>query len=218
MGDFPDILEAGLDVIFIGFNPGLRSGETGHHYAGRNNRFWDLLFESGLTPGRLTPERDRDLLRHGLGSTNLVRRATPGSGDLSRQELQAGAREILERVTDLGPRAVCYLGKGVYRAALAAAGDPRPANAPVNYGPCPVRLLPGIIEFVAPNPSGRSALPWPVKLEWFRRLAEQVRPVSGRLEPTAGRAGRDGDEHENGGRSDGTAPATPVAGCRRHHP
>jgi G:T/U-mismatch repair DNA glycosylase len=39
-----------LRVLFVGINPGVRSAITGHA-AGYSNRFWKLLFESGLLPG-----------------------------------------------------------------------------------------------------------------------------------------------------------------------
>lgn len=42
MNSVPDIIDFGLKVIFIGFNPGIRSSETGHHFAGPSNRFWRL--------------------------------------------------------------------------------------------------------------------------------------------------------------------------------
>src|ERR1043166_7122733 len=41
-------------VLFVGINPGVRSAMTGHHFAGYSNRFWKLLFESGLVPERIT--------------------------------------------------------------------------------------------------------------------------------------------------------------------
>lgn len=47
--DVPDYLKNDLDIIFVGFNPGVRSGALGHHYAGRNNQFYNLLYESGLS-------------------------------------------------------------------------------------------------------------------------------------------------------------------------
>lgn len=183
-GPLEDLLEAHLDVVFIGFNPGLRSGETGHHYAGRGNRFWDLLYESGLTPVRLTPEQDRELLHFGLGSTNLVARATAGSGDLGQREMHQGAAAVLDRLAELQPRFACYLGKGVYRAALAAralrgrgawgqAASGKGGPAP-DYGPQSPGLIPGVADFLAPNPSGRSAMAWPEKLGWFVELARLV--------------------------------------------
>ncbi|MHB9145510.1 MAG: Cof-type HAD-IIB family hydrolase [Symbiobacteriia bacterium] len=171
---FPDILAPDLDVVMVGFNPGLRSGATGHHYAGRGNRFWELLFTAGLTPVLLSPEQDRDLLQYGIGSTNLVVRPTAGSSDLGREEMRLGAREVLAKVRRLRPRAVCYLGKGVYQAILLAAGSDANPNAPVGYGPCPRQSLPGTLEFLAPNPSGRSAMPWSEKLAWYQRLAASL--------------------------------------------
>ncbi len=51
----PDYLASGLDVILVGINPGLRSAEKGHHFAGPGNKFWDLLKDSGLTPLTLKP-------------------------------------------------------------------------------------------------------------------------------------------------------------------
>ena len=41
----PDYLAPGLDVLFVGINPGRRSAATGHHYAGPGNHFWPLLYE-----------------------------------------------------------------------------------------------------------------------------------------------------------------------------
>ena len=37
-------------MLLVGINPGVRSSQTGHHFAGYSNRFWKLLFESGLVP------------------------------------------------------------------------------------------------------------------------------------------------------------------------
>ena len=35
-------------MLFVGINPGVRSAQTGHHFAGYSNRFWKLLFAAGL--------------------------------------------------------------------------------------------------------------------------------------------------------------------------
>lgn len=45
----PDYLEGDIDLVMIGFNPGLFSGECGHHYSGRNNQFYKLLIGCGLS-------------------------------------------------------------------------------------------------------------------------------------------------------------------------
>src|SRR5580698_8875935 len=80
----PDILEPGLSVIFCGINPGLRAASTGHHFAGRGNRFWRVLHLAGFTPEQILPEDDRSLLRYGCGLTAVVPRATAQAAELSR--------------------------------------------------------------------------------------------------------------------------------------
>ena len=45
-----DRITPDVRVLFVGINPGVRSAVTGHHFAGFSNRFWKLLFESGLVP------------------------------------------------------------------------------------------------------------------------------------------------------------------------
>ena len=38
-----DHIKAELTILFVGFNPSIRSSEAGHHYANPNNRFWRIL-------------------------------------------------------------------------------------------------------------------------------------------------------------------------------
>ena len=45
MADYvvPDYLRVGLNLVFVGFNPSLKSAEIGHYYAGRGNQFWPFV-------------------------------------------------------------------------------------------------------------------------------------------------------------------------------
>ena len=86
-----DILAPDLRVLFIGFNPGLRSGSSGHHYAGRGNQFWRRLHAAGLTPVLLEPSEDRELLCYAIGSTNLV------SGQRERPSWRAPSCGLVRR-------------------------------------------------------------------------------------------------------------------------
>ena len=63
----PDIVAPGLKVLFCGINPGLRSAETGHHFAKPGNRFWTSLHGAGFTPRLLRPDEERELLGYGCG-------------------------------------------------------------------------------------------------------------------------------------------------------
>lgn len=158
----PDILAPGLDILFVGFNPGTRSGALGHHYAGRGNQFWRLLADAGLTSRRLRAEEDGTLPDHRLGSTNLVARVTATAAELGRAELRAGVPRLAALVAEVRPRAIAYTGKGVY---LAAAGR---ADAP--WGVQPGTLF-GPADVVVPSPSGLARLAYAEKLRWYRELA-----------------------------------------------
>ena len=68
-----DVIAADLRILFVGINPGLWSGATGHHFARPGNRFWPAIHRAGLTP-RLLPADQRELLSYGLGIVNLVPR------------------------------------------------------------------------------------------------------------------------------------------------
>ena len=55
-------------VLLVGINPGMRSAQVGHHFAGPSNRFWKLLHESGLVPEPIRSDDDRRLPEFGMGS------------------------------------------------------------------------------------------------------------------------------------------------------
>jgi len=144
----PDLIAPGLAVLFCGINPGLYSAWSRHHFARPGNRFWPALFASGFTNRLLRPDEEDELLRSGYGITNLVRRATVGSDELSREELVAGGRAFARKVTRYRPRAVAILGVSAYRWAF-----DRPA---AKVGPQPEKMGDALV-WVLPNPSGLNA-------------------------------------------------------------
>jgi len=156
----------------VGFNPGTRSGETGHHYAGRNNSFWRLLHESGLAGAQFGPAEDRLLLGYGYGLTNIVARTTPSSSDLRRDDYRQGAAELGRKIEDGRPRVVAYMGKGVYAALRGMAG-----STGVAYGLQDQSVSRGSLDFVLASPSGRATIPYRDKLALTTELAELVRQV-----------------------------------------
>jgi len=144
----PDVLVSGLRVLFCGINPGLWSAAVGHHFARPGNRFWKALHLGGFTPRQLAPDEEDELLRRGLGVTNLVERATAGAAELGAAELRAGAGRLAAKVAAAGPEVVAVLGVGAYRTAL-----DRP-KAGVGPQPDPIG---GAAAWLLPNPSGLNA-------------------------------------------------------------
>src|SRR5687768_16527126 len=100
------VLAPGLDVVFVGINPGLWSGATGHHFAGPGNRFWKALHLSGFTDRVLEPAEDIALPRFGIGVTNLVARTTARADELTRNELLDGVAALVTKLERVSPRAV----------------------------------------------------------------------------------------------------------------
>jgi TDG/mug DNA glycosylase family protein len=111
-----DRIGAGMVVLFVGINPGVRSATIGHHFAGFSNRFWKLLFEAGLVPELLRAEEDRRLVEFQYGITNLVPRPTPGIDTLRPQEYVDGLVALKRKVRRWKPPVVAFVGVTLFRA------------------------------------------------------------------------------------------------------
>lgn len=117
-----DVLGQDVRLLLVGINPGVRSAQLGRHFAGPSNRFWPALLAAGITPGLLTPERQHELINHGVGITNLAPRPSAQASELSATELRAGAQRLVGLVESLRPRVVAVLGVTAYRVAF---GEPK---------------------------------------------------------------------------------------------
>jgi TDG/mug DNA glycosylase family protein len=146
-----DRLAPGVRVLFVGINPGMRSAAIGHHFAGYSNRFWKLLYQSGLVPEPIGAEDDGRLPEWGFGLTNLVPRATPGIDSLRPEEYVAGRAALERKVRRWKPAIVAFVGVTLYRSVFGVR-----ASAAVTLGEQDARFA-GARVFVLPNPSGRNA-------------------------------------------------------------
>lgn len=161
-----DVIRPGLRVLFIGYNPSLRSADLGHHYAGRSNRFWELLFRSGLTPVKLIPAEDERLLELDFGLTNIVHRPTKEAAEITVQEYAMG-REMLRQVLEhYRPLVACYVGKGVYQAFSGC--------RKVDWGLQPKSQVSGVVDFVAPSSSGLNRMKLDRQIAIYRQLNELI--------------------------------------------
>ena len=159
----PDIVGAGVRVVFCGINPGRVSAAARAHFANPRNDFWRLLHVAGFTSRLYEPHEQREVLAEGIGITNAALRTTPGSGDLRRADF-AGAAERLEAIArDYGPAWIGFVGKEAYRGTF---------NQRCDLGEQERRLA-NTRLFVLPSTSpANAAVPWDERLRWFRALAE----------------------------------------------
>ena len=135
-------------MLFVGINPSLYSAAVQQHFARPGNRFYKTLFGAGLTERLLQPDEGVELLRQGLGVTNLVARATATAAELSHEEFTRGFELLKTKLCRYRPETVAFLGVSAYRSAR------QMPDTKVGLQPAP---LCGSRVFVLPNPSGLNA-------------------------------------------------------------
>ena len=150
MGPLPDVLGRPGDIrlLLVGINPGVRSAETGRHFARPGNRFWPALSAARITPRLLAPDEQEDLVALGVGITNLVARPSATAAEVTTKELRAGAERLTALATRYRPAVVAILGLTAYRTAFVR---PRAVAGRQDEAIGPAQL------WVLPNPSGLNA-------------------------------------------------------------
>lgn len=148
-----DHIQPGVTILFVGINPGLRSAQLGHHFAGPSNRFWKLLSESQLVTEPLTSKEDWRLPEWRLGLTNIIGRSSRGIDTLSAQEYRGGIATLTRKIRRYRPRIVALLGVTIYRRVFGADRTLPPRLA---LGLTASEIA-GVPIFLLPNPSGRNA-------------------------------------------------------------
>ena len=134
-----------MRVLICGLNPSLVAADAGFGFAGATNRFWPAATEAGLVSRARDPLHA--LLLDGVGMTDLVKRATPGTKDLARAEYQVGAERVERVVHWLRPRLVLFVGLEGWRAAVDRHAQPGLQPAP----------FAGARAYVMPSTSGLNA-------------------------------------------------------------
>ncbi len=174
MKGLPDYIRPGIQVLLVGINPGLRSAQVGHHFAGHSNRFWKLLYDAGLITEPLSCQDDWKLPEWGLGLTNMITRPTAGSANLSQAEYHLSCHDLKRKVEKYRPAIVALLGLTLGPILAASAQS---AECPIQsrlhktrIGLQPYRFA-GTQVFVLPNPSGRNThYTYEVLLTFFQEL------------------------------------------------
>jgi TDG/mug DNA glycosylase family protein len=169
----PDLLRPGLDVVFVGINPGEVSARLGHYYAHPGNGFWKALSASPLVDADLGPLDDRSLLsRYGIGFTDVVKRVVTDSSLVTDAELRAAVPAFRGRIRYARPRFVCFTTTRGFSACfpgvrLAAEWGQQPAT------------LEGAEAWLMPSTSGRAVAHRAHVHRVLAELAERVTPARG---------------------------------------
>ena len=140
----PDLVGPGLRLLVCGLNPSIYSTVRGVPFARPGNRFWPAARRAGL----ILRERDAlAALNRGLGFTDVVKRATAGVSELSRNEYAKGLVRVEALVRLYQPGATCFVGLDGWRAAV----DRRAQSGWIANG------FGGRPAYLMPSTSGRNA-------------------------------------------------------------
>lgn len=177
----PDHLAPGLTAILVGTAAGEASARRGHYYAGPGNAFWQLLADAGLTPEFLGPDRDAEILLHGLGLTDVAKHRSGNDGVLAASDFDVEA--LVAKVVRYQPRWVAFTSKGAAQVVSRALGHGRSValgRQPWTIGKAKV--------FVLPSPSGSNRNPAVLegkasRLDWYREFRDAIATTPARRSP-----------------------------------
>lgn len=159
-GVLPDLLPAGLRVVFCGTAAGAASARAKAYYAGPGNRFWPTLREIGLTPVELAPAEFGRLPEFGIGLTDICKLRHGSDAEVGTVEFDVDG--LAARIAAAEPVNLAFNGKNAARGALGRA---------VDYGAQPERIG-GATLWVLPSTSGAARRYW--EIEPWRELAEAL--------------------------------------------
>lgn len=143
MKDLPPSLADNLEVLFVGYNPGVESSAQQHHYAHFTNLFWKLFNDSKLLltvlgekveqvrqdddifgpliekddDGYVTKVKaaqDFELVKHSIGFTDLVLRCTKAANELTMSEKLQNVPRLLDEFNRTNVKKVVFIGKGIW--------------------------------------------------------------------------------------------------------
>jgi double-stranded uracil-DNA glycosylase len=134
----PDTVGPDMRLLICGLNPSLYAADAGVGFARPGNRFWPAALASGLASVDRDP--DHALRQHGIGMTDLVKRATVAADDLTTAEYRSGLARVERLVRRLRPGAVCFVGLAGWRAAVDRRA--RPGWQARELGDAPVYVMP----------------------------------------------------------------------------
>ena len=128
-----------------------------------------MIYQAGFTDRQLKPQEAQHLLDYRCGVTKLVDRPTVQTNEVSKQELHAGGRKLIEKIEDYQPQALAiWANKHKNRDSASAVHS---GKQTLTIGSTQIWVL--------PNPSGLSRVSLEKLVEAYREL-DQALVVRGR--------------------------------------
>jgi TDG/mug DNA glycosylase family protein len=175
MRTLPDHLRKGMKLVIIGCHPTESSVRVGHYYAGRDNEFWPIIFESGVVPEPFDYRDDKRVIEFGIGLTDLVKRPSKTAEAITREDFAEGRIVLSQKLEEFAPRVVAFNGKMTYEVF---------AQRKCKFG-LQKESLYGARVYVLPQTPGPQMKTKSEKLQHFRKLAQLVKRVANEREGVA---------------------------------
>jgi TDG/mug DNA glycosylase family protein len=156
-----------MKLVIVGCNPTESSVRVGHYYAGRDNPFWPILFESGVVPEPFDYHDDKRVIEFGIGLTDLVKRPSKSPDELTREDFAEGRIVLSQKLEEFAPRVIAFNGRLTYE---------QFAQRKCKFG-LQKELLYGSRVYVLPATPGAQAQGKSERLQYFRKLAQLVKRV-----------------------------------------
>lgn len=164
----PDLLQPGLRLVFCGSALGAASAQARAYYAKPGNKFWPTLHEVGLTPRRFAPADYADLLKLGMGLTDINKTQSGNDDVLSAAHDDVAG--LAAKIEQYQPGILAFTAK---RPAQVFLRDSFGLKAPPAYG-LQAQRIGRTRLFVLPSTSGSGVRYWDIA-PWreLKRLVDQ---------------------------------------------
>ena len=147
----PDLLEPGLKLVFCGTAAGTVSAQRGAYYAHPQNKFWRALHESGITSRQFAPSDYAEVLKLGIGLTDIAKHVYGQDSELPPQSLgRLAVEDLRTRILAASPRILAF---------TSLTGGRRVMGPKASFGP-QKELLGGTKVWVLPSPSPKASWNW----------------------------------------------------------
>ena len=164
-----DVLQPNLKLIICGTAVAEHSAKLGSYYAGENNMFWRILYETGLTDRLLHTSEYFDLLSYGIGLTDIAKKAAGVDAKISQKDYDLEA--FTQKMALFRPKIICFNGKASAALFYSWQYQRKLKTKQIDYGLNPLKNSTFSI-FVAPSTSGAAKRHW--EPDYWHQLASLV--------------------------------------------
>jgi TDG/mug DNA glycosylase family protein len=105
----PDLLAPNLKLVLCGTAPSAASAAAKAYYAKPGNQFWATLYRVGLTPRLFKPQEFPELLKLGIGLTDLCKTISGNDDELPEGALDC--ESITTKIKRYKPKLVAFTSK-----------------------------------------------------------------------------------------------------------